>query len=95
MSTVITATATTDKSSYTSGEQISVTIPGASAVSTTDTTRHLSLTLTADDGTSEQFSADVAGQLVKQLGVKITAVELDGVAGTVATDGQSAVCTAA
>lgn len=95
MSTVISATPTLDREKYSTGDQITVTIPDASATSTNDSVQHLSLTLRSDDGTEQVFNADVPVSVVRQLTVRITAVSLDGVLGTIADDGQSANCTAA
>lgn len=95
MSTVISATPVLDHQHYTTGDQITVTIPSATATSTNDGVQHLAVKLTADDGTEQTFNADIPVTVVKHLGVKITAVSLDGTAGTVAADGKSATLTAA
>lgn len=95
MSTVITATPKLDKAEYVTGDRITVTIPGATATSTADGVQHLALTLTAADGAKLVLNADVPVSVIRHPGVKITAVSLDGVTGTVAADGLSATVTAA
>jgi hypothetical protein len=95
VATVITAAPKLDKAKYSTGDTITVTIPGATATSSVDGTQHLALTLTSADGTSQVFNADVPVTTVRKLAVKITAVSLDGKAGAVAADGQSATVTAA
>lgn len=94
MSTVITATAKLDKASYRTGELITVTVPGADAVSTNDTVQKLSVSLTAEDGTVQAFTADVPVTVTKHLPVRITGVSLGVVLGKVAPDGLSATVTA-
>lgn len=95
MSTVIAANPVLDRTKYTTGDTITVTIPDAAATSTKDDLQHLSVTLTSSDGTERTFNADVPVSVVKHLPVKITAVTLDGAAGVVDADGHSASVTAA
>lgn len=95
MSTVITAKPVLDKASYAPGEKVTVTIPGAAATSTTSTTQRLALTLRADDGTETAIASTVPVVITRKLGVKITAISLDGVVGVIAADGLSATVTTA
>jgi hypothetical protein len=95
MATVITAHPVLDRAQYTTGDTITVTIPDADAVSTNDEVQHLTISLTAGDGTVQTLNADVPVTEVKHLPVGITGVTLDGASGTVTADGLSATVTAA
>ena len=95
MATTITAKAVLDKASYAPGEKVTVTIPGAVATSTTNTTQRLALTVQADDATTLAVSGSVPVVIARKLGVKITAISLDGVPGVIAADGLSATVTTA
>lgn len=95
MSTVITGTPHLDKAEYNSGDTITVTVPDLSATSTVHSSQALVVTLTADDGTETVIDApNVPVTRITHPGVRITAVELDGAAGTVAADGLSATAVA-
>jgi hypothetical protein len=95
MATVITGTPHLDKAEYNAGDTITVTVPDLAATSTVHSSQALVITATADDGSETVFDApNVAVTRVTHPGVRITAVTLDGAAGTVAADGLSATAVA-
>jgi hypothetical protein len=91
MSTVITpGVLTPSVAKPATGQSVTFTLTGASAISTTDATFAVTATLVADDGTTYAVNTNLPATKNVKLGVKIQSLKIGANAAAISVDGLSA-----